>query len=242
MTNPDTTFEMLLPRPVEAVWLTFRDPELVKRWYGWEFDGLEEEVKAFFVDGAVVDRDAGTIHIGGHLFTFTPQDSNTHVRVERRQPAFGAGSEADWTQDYDDIEEGWISFLQQCRFHLARHPQERRRTIHRAGAARSAIPMPLGDLLGLSDAFRTPAGEPYVSDAGPGDHLEGEVWYRTGLQLGVTVDAWGDGLLILSHSPSAKEPFSLVSLTLTTYGMADEAFADLERRWTKWFDARFEES
>lgn len=239
--NPDTTFEMLLPRSVDAVWLTFRDPELVKRWYGWDFDGLEEEITSMFVQGAVVGTDERTLHIGGHLFTFTASDANTHVKVERRPPAFGEGSGANWAQDYDDIEEGWIAFLQQCRCHLARHPQQRRRTIHRAGTARSAVPMPLPDLLGLGDAFRTPAGERYVGDAVPGDRLEGEVWYRTGLQLGVTVDGWGDGLLILAHSPSAKEPFALVSMTLSTYGMDDAAFADLERRWSRWFAARFEE-
>ncbi len=243
MTEPDTTFEMLLPRPVDAVWLTFRDPELIKRWYGWEFDGLDEEIKSMFVEGAVVGKDERTLHIGGHLFTFSAaeQEANTHLKVERKPPAFGEGSGANWAEDYDDIEEGWISFLQQARFHLARHPQQRRRTIHHAGAARSAIPTPLPDLLGLSNAFRTPANEPYVADVGPGDHLEGEVWYRTGLQMGVTVDAWGDGLLILTHSPSSEEPFAVVSVTLTTFGMDADAFADLERRWAKWFGARYEE-
>ncbi|MGQ0467273.1 MAG: hypothetical protein ACT4QG_18395 [Sporichthyaceae bacterium] len=238
--NPDTSFEMLLPRPVDATWLAFRDPELIKRWYGWEFDGLDEEIAAFFVEGAVVGTEERTLHIGGHLFTFTAAEANTHLKVERKLPV-GEGSEVDWAQDYDDIEEGWIAFLQQARFALARHPQRRRRTIYRIGSARSAVPMPLPDLLGLGDAFRTPAGERYAGDAGPGDRLEGEVWYRTGLQLGVTVDGWGDGLLILAHSPSAKEPFSLVSMTLSTYGLDDGAFADLEKRWGRWFAARFEE-
>lgn len=241
MTNPDTTFEMLLPRPVEAVWLTFRDPELVKRWFGWEHDGLDEEIKSIFVSDAVVDRENHTIHMGGHLFSFSAREADTHLQVSRKPPALGANAGVNWVEDYDDIEEGWIAFLQQCRFALARHPQQRRRTIWRAGAARSAVPMPLGDLLGLADAFRTPAGERYVGEVGPGDRLEGEVWYRTGLQLGVTVDAWGEGLLILTHSPSSKEPFELASVTLTTYGMDGEVFADLERRWGKWFAARYEE-
>ena len=208
MTNSDTTFEMLLPRPMDAVLLTFRDPELIKRWYGWEFDGLDEEIKQVFVDGTVVDRDAHTLHIGGHLFAFAPHEGNTHLTVSRRAPEGGGDADIDWESMYADIEEGWITFLQQNRFALARHPQQRRRTLHFDGAARSAVPMPLPDLLGLANAFRTPAGERYVADVGPGDRLEGEVWYRTGLQMGITVDAWGDGLLVLAHSPSSGEPFS----------------------------------
>jgi hypothetical protein len=242
MTHPDdTTFEMLLPRPMDAVLLTFRDPELIKRWYGWEFDGLDEEIDEVFVKNTVVDRDAHTLHIGGHLFSFAAQDGNTHLTVSRKLPEGDAQSDVDWVSQYADIEEGWITFLQQNRFALARQPGKRRRTLHFDGAARSAIPMPLPDLLGLANAFRTPAGEPYVADVGPGDHLEGEVWYRTGLQMGVTVDAWGDGLLVLAHSPSSGEPFAVVSLTLSTYGMSDADFADLERRWSKWFGARYEE-
>ncbi|HEX3828519.1 MAG TPA: hypothetical protein VHV82_14740 [Sporichthyaceae bacterium] len=241
--NPDAdpTFQIMLPRPMEAVWLAFRDPEFVRRWYGWEFDGLDEEIKALFVEGAVADRAARTIHLGGHLFTLNPAEANTHLVVSRRAPVV-VDDDIDWDAQYDDIEESWIAFLQQCRFAMARHPQQRRRTIFRAGAARSAIPTPVGDLLGLSGAARTPAGEPYVAEVGTGERLEGEVWYRTTLQLGVTVDAWGDGLLILAHPPSAPEPFVLTTMTLTTYGLDDTALADLETRWGRWWSARYEEA
>jgi hypothetical protein len=236
----DPTFEILLPRPADAVWLAFRDPELVKRWYGWEFDGLDEEIKALFVEGAVADRDSRSIHIGGHLFTFIPAEQNTHLKVARRAPR-AADDEIDWAAQYDDIEESWIGFLQQFKFSLARHPQERRRTVFRAGVARSGMPTPLGDLLGLATAARTPAGEPYVADVGPGERLEGEIWYRTTLQLGLTVDGWGDGLLVLAHPPSAPEPFAYATMTLTAYGLDDAAHADLEARWGKWWSARYEE-
>jgi hypothetical protein len=241
-TNPDAdpTFEIMLPRPLDAVWLAFRDPALVQRWYGWEFDGLDEEIKALFVEGAVPDREARTIHIGGHLFTFHPAQANTHLVVTRREPVAPA-DEIDWAAQYDDIEESWIAFLQQFRFALARHPMQPRRTIFRAGAARSAVPTPVGDLLGLVGAARTPAGEPYVADVGTGDRLEGEVWFRTTLQLGVTVDAWGDGLLILAHPPSAPEPFVLTTMTLTTYGLGAAELGDLETRWGRWWSARYEE-
>lgn len=239
-TAPPVGFEMLLPRPMEAVWLAFRDPELVRRWYGWEFDGLDEEIKAQFTEGAVIDRENRTIHIGGHLFTFTPREGTTHLQVSRLPPVT-PDEDIDWDLQYDDIEEDWVRFLQQLRFAIARHPLQRRRTLFRAGAARSGMPTPLGDLLGLAGAVRTPAGEPYVAEVGTGDRLEGEVWYRTTLQFGATVDGWGDGLLIVTHPPSAAEPFGLATLTLTTYGLDAETFADLERRWGRWWTARYEE-
>lgn len=232
---------MSLPRPVDAVWLAFRDPAIVRRWHGWQFDGLDEEIASIYTEHAVVDQKAGTLHLGGHLFTLTPQGAQTHLHVTRKPPVTTAGDDIDWDRQYADIEEGWISFLQQFRFMLARHLQHTRRTFFRAGSARSAMVVPCGDLLGLSDASATPAGEPYLTDLGPGDHAEGEVWFRTGLQLGVTVDAWGDGLLIVTHSPSAAEPFADASVILTTYGLDDDAFADLERRWATWWQARYEE-
>ena len=237
---PTTAFEMVLPRPVDAVWLAFRDPALIRRWYGWEFDGLDEEIRTIFTEGAVIDRAAGTIHLGGHLFTFTPRSTETHLQVSRLHPVVEHG-EIDWERQYGDIEEGWISFLQQLRFSLARHPHQRRRTIFFAGSTRSAMPTPVGDALGLSDAVRTAAGEPYEAQVGPGDHLRGQVWFRTGLQFGLTVEAWGDGLLIVTHPPSASEPFGLATMILTTYGLDDAALADLDRRWAKWWRARFEE-
>lgn len=236
----EVRFEILLPRPIGPVWLAFRDPAIIRRWFGWEYDGLGPEIKSIFVDGTKDERSTYTLHIGGHRFALHDRNGNTLVTVTRAEPLRVEGDDVDWNLLYDDIEEGWVAFLQQMRFLLARHPQDKRRTIFRVGNSRSSMPVPLPDLLGLSGANRTPAGEPYVADVGPGDHLEGEVWYRTDLQLGVTVDGWGDGLLVLTHSPSVPQPYGAASMTLTTYGMSDDALADLEARWGEWFEKRYE--
>jgi hypothetical protein len=239
--DSDVRFEILLPRPIGPTWLAFRDPSIIRRWFGWEYDGLGPEIKSIFVDGTKASRQDYTLHIGGHLFTLTaPDEVHTKVRVTRAEPLRVDGDDVDWDLLYDDIEQGWIAFLQQLRFLLARHPEDKRRTIFRVGGSRSGTPLPLPDLLGLSAANRTPAGEPYVAEVGPGDRLEGEVWYHTDLQLGVTVDAWGDGLLVLTHSPSVPQQYGAASMTLTTYSMSDEAYADLEARWGAWFDKRYE--
>ena len=41
------------------------------------------------------------------------------------------------------------------------------------------------------------------------DLLSGEVWFRSNLQLGLTVDEWGDGLLLLAQSPSVPGAASM---------------------------------
>ncbi len=236
----DLRFEILLPRPLDQTWLAFRDPVVIRKWYGWEYPGLGPEIKAIFVDTTLANKPARTLHIGGHLFTFAAREDHTHVRVTRAEPIKSATDDVDWELFYDVIEEGWITFLQQLRFMLARHPQDTRRTVFAVGSSRSGVPTPLGDLLGLGGAMRTAAGEPYQADVGPGDHLEGEVWFRTGLQLGVTVDGWGDGLLVVSHMPGTPEPFTAASMVLTTYGLAPEAFNDLQARWEEWWSKRYE--
>ena len=46
------------------------------------------------------------------------------VRVTRAAPA---GS---WDGVYDEVNEGWLTFFQQLRFYLERHPGKERRTLH----------------------------------------------------------------------------------------------------------------
>ena len=53
-----------IPAPLSKVWAYLRDPALVRRWYGWDHDGLDAEVRAF-VDTAVEKQDVvgdATIH------------------------------------------------------------------------------------------------------------------------------------------------------------------------------------
>ena len=46
------------------------------------------------------------------------------MRVTRAAPA---GS---WDGVYDEVNEGWLTFFQQLRFYLERHPGQERRTLH----------------------------------------------------------------------------------------------------------------
>ena len=84
-------------------------------------------------------------------------------------------------------------------------------------------------------------GEPWSMPLGPDVEASGQVWYLARHQTGVTVDAWGDGLLVVLDQPAnEKRPHGTTMLTLTTYGLSDAAFADLQNRWQAWWDQRFE--
>ena len=43
-------------------------PALIRRWHGWDDDGLDAEIQEIFIDGTIASEDDRTLHIGGHLF------------------------------------------------------------------------------------------------------------------------------------------------------------------------------
>ncbi len=51
------------------------------------------------------------------------------------------------------------------------------------------------------------------------------MWFCSEHQLGLTVDAWGDGLLAVSTAPGGG------SAVLTTYGLDAAELAALRERW-----------
>lgn len=73
------------------------------------------------------------------------------------------------------------------------------------------------------------AGERYAAGLVTGDELAGEVWFRAEHQLGLTVDGWGDGLLVVAEAPAGT------SAVLTTYGLDAAALEALRARLaTSW--------
>lgn len=225
MNDEPVRIEVTLPRPLAEVWPAFRDPELIRRWFGWEYDeggGLDGEITHIFVDGTVVEEDGTTLHVGGHRFTFEDAGTQTIVRVTRATPLADGGADPfDWDAWYDDIDEGWLSFLQQLRFALAHHWGDDRRTLQLGGEPTTADAPPfVADVTGLADAAARPVGGRYAAVVA-GETLEGEVWFRSEHQLGVTVDSWGPGLLILAEAPNAPIGHGARTATLTTYGADD---------------------
>ena len=44
--------EVTVPASVEEVWAHLHEPALIRRWFGWEYDGLTREIEIIFVEGA----------------------------------------------------------------------------------------------------------------------------------------------------------------------------------------------
>ena len=226
--------EVTVPAPADAVWAALRDPQKIKDWFGWETDGLKDEIDFIFITHASADEERRIVSFVGVNDRYEVEatgDATSLVRVVRSAPA------GEWSDVFDGMIEGWISFTWQLAFAFARHPGQARRTLFFSGPPRED--QLARSLLGLDAA--PAAGEPWSTSLGPDAAASGQVWFTARHQIGVTVDAWGDGLLVVvDQPPSAKRPRGTTMLTLTTYGLDDAALADLQARWQAWWDERFE--
>lgn len=225
--------EVTVPAPADVVWDALRDPRKIAHWFGWEADGLKDEIDFIFITHAEVDEARRTVTFVGvnDRYEVEAKGDATIVRVVRSAPADS------WSDVFDGMIEGWISFTWQLAFAFARHDLQPRRTIFFSGLPRED--QLARSLLGLDAA--PAAGEPYTLPLGPDADASGSVWFTARHQLGVTVDGWGNGLLIVvDEPPTEKRPRGSTMLTLTTYGLSDTGRADLEARWKVWWDERFE--
>lgn len=223
MTESDPIIvEVTVAAPPDAVWRALRDPAEIRRWHGWEYDdggGLDVEIEEIFFSAATASDADLQLDTGGGVFELEPRGERTVVRVTRSAPT----GEAGWDGIYDQVNEGWLMFTQQLRFALERHPGADRRTVHLHGRG----PSPLDGLAGVAIP-----GERYEAATPWGERLAGEVWHRAQRQAGLTVDGYGDGLLILAASPGDEAAGRAI---LTTYGLGDAALDDLRERWGAWW-------
>jgi hypothetical protein len=112
---------LTLAASVDEAWLHLREPELIRRWFGWDYDGLDEEIELIFLQAAV----AGEHEIrwaDGDRIELARQGERAVMRIHREPQ-----------ESYDPIAEGWISFAHQLRFALEHHPGEPRATVHLTG-------------------------------------------------------------------------------------------------------------
>jgi uncharacterized protein YndB with AHSA1/START domain len=193
---PDRTVavEVTIGAPVAAVWRALRDPAEIRRWHGWDYDDLDAEIDVIYVEGVEADEASGTIQIGeGSRFEVEDRGARTVVRVTMPTPG------ASWDEHYDDIREGWTTFLEQLRFALEAHPGKERRTLHLDGPPAVAI--------------EGRPGEPYAATTSWGERLTGTVRFRNAHQVGVSVGAYGPGLVVLHAKPDGGG-----MTVVTTYG------------------------
>lgn len=242
-TNPGADrvlIDMTISAPASEVWAALREPAKVLRWFGWDADSLPAEVDFIFVQYARADETAGVLHFEGtsDRFEVIDQGETSRLRVVRAAPA---GTD-DWDDVYEDMTEGWITFVQQLRFALERHALASRRTLFfttgRSETRADARPL---QALGLADLTEASPGQPWARDLPTGDRLQGRVWHASRWQIGLTVDDWGEGLLVV-HDAGAWTSgggHGAGMAVLTTYGLDDAAFQALELRWTRWWHGHF---
>ncbi|MGS2647988.1 SRPBCC family protein [Streptosporangium sp. G12] len=236
MTDEPFSLEVTIAAPVDDVWSALRDPELIRRWHGWHFDGLDKEIEVIYHQNVVESAAEHRLEVqGGDLFELADLDGRTRLRMTRAP----RGGDPEWDAYYDDITEGWITFVHQLAFALERHPGADRRTVFLSGAAAS----PVLEATGLAAVAGLAPASPYELEGPTGETLRGQVRFRSANQVGLTVDGWGDGLLVAAETPpSPTNPGGAAMMVLTTYGLDDAAFADLESRWTAWWGRNFPEA
>jgi uncharacterized protein YndB with AHSA1/START domain len=198
--------EVTIGAPVDTVWRALRDPDQVRRWHGWHFDGLDEEIKLIYQAGAhETDQPYVLVVEPDDLFELEEVEGGTLVRIIRSKP----DPNSEWAAYYDDVTEGWISFLNQLRFMLERHPGDARRTVFFSAESSAVTPDTL-----ISDS---PAAT-------------GQRWFSADNQRGVVVDDLGPGLLIVGTTSKGG-----AMAILTTYGQDDAAFERTREEWAAWW-------
>ena len=233
-----------IPAAVATVWEHVRDPELVRRWFGWDHDGLDEEIRQIFVEDAVEIHDhtdgvtTRSLKFPNHdRLTLTARDTEpmlTHVSVTRH--GHRATDEIGW---FDEIDEGWIQFVHQLAFALREHPGENRVTLQAHGLDAGDRHDPLLFRVGLHGVRGLPI-HGHVEIVRPdGSHSGGTVVYRTANQVGIHVHGIAESLLVLVMRPvGVRRPHGTVDATLSTYGLDDELLAEARRRWSRWWSDR----
>ncbi|MFC4858196.1 SRPBCC family protein [Actinophytocola glycyrrhizae] len=226
MNDETPRIEVTIAAPVDAVWHALRDKETIRHWHGWEFDGLDDEIDLIYFDHMTEDPAARTLSVQeGDVIRLEPDGDGTRVTLTRAP----RGVNPDWDAYYDDITEGWITFLHQLRFAVERQPGVPRRTVFLSGHNKAG--RDLARDLGLGAAGTVDL---------VGEKVTTEPWYRAEHQSGVTVDAWGGGLLVVASSgPGEAKPDGVVMAILSTYGLSDDELADLTNRWRAWLTERY---
>jgi hypothetical protein len=221
--------EVTIAVPRALVWQALREPGEIGCWFGWDADTLAGEIKDIFIDNAEADAASGTLQFSewegvSDRFELEERDGKTVVRIVRRGPVPAGG----WGEVYDEVVEGWISFLQQLRLYLERHRYDARRTLRFSTDAGPGVIEAVG-MIGAGGS-----GTHFIRELSTGDRITGELWHWSRHQVGVTVEDWGGGLLIVTDRPQGGG-----SALLTTYGLDDVTFAGLETRWRTWWETMY---
>ncbi|GHA26833.1 hypothetical protein GCM10007989_23310 [Devosia pacifica] len=232
--------ETVVEASLDQVWAAVREPTHLRNWFGWEAESLDAEIAHIFIETATVDSDRHSVTfeayetIADSLELEPTEAGATMVRIVRHNaPAI------DWTSGFDELNEGWVSFLQQLRLLLDLHHDEDRQTLYRSGIVAEGESPP-SRALGIDALHDKPPGAEFSITLPWGEPLSGTIWHRTAFQTGLWVPALGDGLLIVMDKPkSPRRQEGGGGLLMSCFGLEAETFADLAGRWSAWWTERY---
>lgn len=228
MTN---NLSVVINADAPQVWTMLREPSKIAQWHGWQGEDLDAEIKEVYFSDDVVespDHTSLTVH-GEDIFELKPVPQGTLVSVTRA----AVDHNSEWAAWDEDITQGWLTFLQQLRFALERHPHGKRHTLFlQLTGPGSAI-----EQLGLADL---PArGGDYRLTLATGEDIAGKVWYRTNHQVGLTVHSYadhGDGLLVVADQMPIEDarPDGGSMVVASTYGLGAAKLDSVRSAWDSW--------
>jgi hypothetical protein len=230
---PRVGVDVTIAAPIERVWQALRDPGLLAQWFGWDYDKLAAEIEMIFLGADIKAEPGRRLDMGGDVFELEAVGGATRVRLVRAE----APASDVWDGVYDDVDEGWRTFVAQLAFWLeAQQGVDRatspRRTIYLAGHREAADGPILAAAAGLAAVADLAVGQRYTATAVTGEALAGIVRFRTEHQLGLSVDGWGPGLLVLAGRPgSPKSPQGGGFALITAFGLDEAGFARLHEAW-----------
>ena len=85
--------EVTVPAPADAVWAALRDPKQITNWFGWDTDGLKDEIDFIFVTHAEADEARRTVTFVGvnDRYEVEARGETSLVRVVRSAPVGEVG-------------------------------------------------------------------------------------------------------------------------------------------------------
>jgi uncharacterized protein YndB with AHSA1/START domain len=143
----------------DEVWRAVTQPAVLRQWFGWDYDGLDAEIKQIFVDQAALLAPERMGWADGSYFEVEGDDEASTARAVR------AGSRPADPDSYDAIEEAWRAFLTQLAFYLRTRPKGRRRTLYLTGETTGR------QVLSLVDGDWTRVGSRVAWTVDPDGHL-----------------------------------------------------------------------
>jgi len=228
--------------PVATVWEHLRDPRLVRRWFGWDDDGLDAQIRDVFRDRPREEHD----HTDGvttrtlvwphhdELTVTARDDAPTRTRVAVTRPSHEGLSTFDGV--FDERDEGWIQHVHQLAFALDVHPGKDRVTLQSHGLDAGDRRDPLLFRAGLHGVRGLPVGGHVDATRPDGSRVGGTVVYKSEHQIGIHLHGIAESLLVIVvRPPVERPPHGSVDVTLSTYGLDQTVLDEARRRWAGWW-------